>query len=160
MLAISTFFFVGFLLILAVFKLLLADHDVKIAVIGKAAFAALILGKVVLLLRNRAFMQAFSGSPGIVRVYYRTAVYLVGVFVVLLAERTFHHYHEAGAIGPAMGKSALVMPAPAFAMKLAMGEMSHTVLDSVRCSAEKLLATGFVFAHPELERALQNLLGQ
>ena len=65
----------------------------------------------------------------------------------------------AEAIGPAMGKSALVMPAPAFAMKLAMGEMSHTVLDSVRCSAEKLLGTGFTFAHPELEGALVELLG-
>ena len=65
----------------------------------------------------------------------------------------------AEAIGPAMGKSALVMPAPAFAMKLAMGEMSHTVLDSVRCSAEKLLATGFEFAHPDLAGALEDLLG-
>ncbi len=65
----------------------------------------------------------------------------------------------AAAIGPAMGKSAVVMPAPAAAMKLAMGEMSHTVLDSVRCSAEKLLATGFAFAHPELEGALEDLLG-
>lgn len=65
----------------------------------------------------------------------------------------------AAAIGPAMGKSAVVMPAPAFAMKMAMGEMSHTVLDSARCSAEKLLATDFAFAHPELAGALEDLLG-
>ncbi len=65
----------------------------------------------------------------------------------------------AAAIGPAMGRAALVVPAPAFAMKLAMGEMSHTVLDSARCSAEKLMATGFEFAHPKLEGALEDLLG-
>lgn len=65
----------------------------------------------------------------------------------------------AAAIGPAMNRTALVMPAPALAMKLAMGEMSHTVLDSARCSAEKLLAAGFVFAHPELDGALRDLLG-
>lgn len=63
----------------------------------------------------------------------------------------------AAAIGPAMNKPALVMSVPAFAMKLAMGEMSHTVLDSARCSAEKLLEAGFKFAHPELDGALRDL---
>ena len=66
----------------------------------------------------------------------------------------------AAAIGPAMSKSALVIPAPAFAMKIAMGEMSHTVLDSARCSAKKLLDAGFEFAHPELDGALRDLLGK
>lgn len=65
----------------------------------------------------------------------------------------------AAAIGPAMNKSALVMPTPALAIKLAMGEMSHTVLDSARCSADKILAAGFEFAHPELDGALRDLLG-
>ncbi|MEL7161537.1 MAG: DUF1731 domain-containing protein, partial [Bacteroidota bacterium] len=65
----------------------------------------------------------------------------------------------AAALGPAMGKSVLTVPAPAFALKLALGEMSHTVLDSCRCSADKLLATGFKFRHPELSGALKDLLG-
>ena len=58
----------------------------------------------------------------------------------------------------AAGKPALVLPAPAFALRLALGEMAHTVLDSSRCSADKLLATGFSFAHPELSTALRDLL--
>lgn len=62
-------------------------------------------------------------------------------------------------LGPAMGKRALVVPAPAFAMKLAMGEMSHTVLDSCKCSAQKISDTGYTFAHPELDGALEDLLG-
>jgi len=64
----------------------------------------------------------------------------------------------AAAIGPAMGKTALTIPAPAFALKIALGEMSHTVLDSARCSAEKLEGTGFSFRHPELGGALKDLL--
>lgn len=64
----------------------------------------------------------------------------------------------AEAIPEAMGKSALVIPAPTFAMKLAMGEMSHTVLDSCRCSAEKIIAAGYQFQFPELEGALRDLL--
>lgn len=64
----------------------------------------------------------------------------------------------AAALGPAKGKPALVMPAPAFALKLALGEMSHTVLDSARCSSAKLEAEGFTFKHPELTGALEDLL--
>lgn len=66
----------------------------------------------------------------------------------------------AQTLGPAMGKKALVVPAPAFAMKVAMGEMSHTVLDSTRCSAEKIEAAGYAFRHPELSQALTDLLGK
>lgn len=64
----------------------------------------------------------------------------------------------AAALGPAKGKPALVIPAPAFALKLALGEMSHTVLDSTRCSPAKLEAAGFQFKHPELSGALKDLL--
>ncbi|MFT6000400.1 MAG: hypothetical protein ACI81P_002861 [Neolewinella sp.] len=64
----------------------------------------------------------------------------------------------AAALGPAKGKPALVIPAPAFALQLALGEMSHTVLDSARCSPAKLEAEGFQFKHPELPGALEDLL--
>jgi uncharacterized protein (TIGR01777 family) len=66
----------------------------------------------------------------------------------------------AAALGPAKGKPALVIPAPAFALKLALGEMSHTVLDSTRCSPAKLEAEGFVFKYPQLPEALKDLLGK
>ncbi|MEM9525227.1 MAG: TIGR01777 family oxidoreductase [Bacteroidota bacterium] len=64
----------------------------------------------------------------------------------------------AAALGPALGKSALVLPAPSFALKIVLGEMSHTVLDSARCSAQKLLDAGFSFRHPDLPGALKDLL--
>lgn len=94
---------------------------------------------------------------------------LVGIFVHALDNNLTGTYNGvapnpetnkvlAEALGPAMDKTALVIPAPTFAMKLAMGEMSHTVLDSCRCSAEKIEGAGYVFRFPELEGALSDLL--
>lgn len=58
----------------------------------------------------------------------------------------------------AAGKRALVSPAPAFALRLLFGEMADTILDSTRCSAEKIQAAEFQFQFPELEAALRDLL--
>ncbi len=67
--------------------------------------------------------------------------------------------HFAEALGPAMGKKAVVLPAPVPALKVALGEMSHTILDSARCSATKIEGAGYRFAYPELSQALEQLLG-
>jgi uncharacterized protein len=49
----------------------------------------------------------------------------------------------------------LVLPkVPEFGLKLVMGEMSEIVLASQRVSAQKVLAQGFEFEHPELKEAL------
>lgn len=60
----------------------------------------------------------------------------------------------------ATGKPALLAPVPAFALRLALGEMSHTVLDSTRVSSEKLEQTGFRSRFPELLPALQDVLAR
>lgn len=46
---------------------------------------------------------------------------------------------------------------PAFALKLALGEMSIVVLGSTNTSAKKIKAAGFSFSYPELEDALKDL---
>jgi len=54
-----------------------------------------------------------------------------------------------------------VAPAPAFALRLAFGEMADaTILASTRVRPEKLLASGYRFRFPELEPALRHLLGK
>lgn len=58
----------------------------------------------------------------------------------------------------AKGKAALVLPAPAFALQLALGEMSHTILDSCKVSAAKITATGYTFQQPNIAAALSDLL--
>lgn len=55
-------------------------------------------------------------------------------------------------------RPALLMPVPAFALRLVLGEMSHTVLDSTRVSSEKIEQTGFEFAFDNVRPALKDLL--
>lgn len=51
-----------------------------------------------------------------------------------------------------------LLPVPAVALKLALGEMAEeTLLASQRVSSEKLLREGFTFAQPELEGALRQI---
>lgn len=54
-------------------------------------------------------------------------------------------------------KPAPVMPAPAFALRIMLGEMADAVLFSNRVSSEKAVAAGFVFQFPELEGALADI---
>lgn len=61
-------------------------------------------------------------------------------------------------IKEALGKSALVAPVPAFALRMAMGEMADTILDSTRVSSEKTEKAGFEFSFPNLDEALEDLL--
>jgi uncharacterized protein len=51
-------------------------------------------------------------------------------------------------------------PVPALALRLALGEMADsTLLASARMLPERLLASGYRFAHPDLETALRHVLG-
>lgn len=54
-----------------------------------------------------------------------------------------------------------VFPVPEIAIRAAFGRMGEeTVLASTRVSPEKLLQTGFSFAHPDLSQALNHVLGK
>lgn len=66
----------------------------------------------------------------------------------------------AQALIDATGKSAVLVPAPAFAMRLAFGEMADTILNSTRTSANNLIAKGFIFEFPDLVTAIQDLLAR
>lgn len=61
------------------------------------------------------------------------------------------------AIGKVMGRPA-VMPTPAFALKLAFGEMSTVLLTGQRVVPERLQKLGFTFQFSEVEEALKDLL--
>ena len=56
-----------------------------------------------------------------------------------------------------LGRPA-ILRVPAFAMKALLGEMAEVVLGSQRADPEATLASGFAFAHPDLEGALRDLL--
>ncbi len=54
-----------------------------------------------------------------------------------------------------------IFPVPAFAARLAMGEMAdELLLSSTRVEPHRLNASGYPFRHPDLEEALRHLLGR
>ena len=53
-----------------------------------------------------------------------------------------------------------LLPVPAFALKLALGELSSLVLEGRPVSVAKLQALGFTFRFPTLEAALRDILHQ
>ena len=63
----------------------------------------------------------------------------------------------AKAMGRALHRPAF-LPAPAFALRLALGEMSTLLLDGQRAVPKKLLDSGYAFRHPTLDGALKELV--
>ncbi|MEJ2642009.1 MAG: TIGR01777 family oxidoreductase [Desulfosarcinaceae bacterium] len=51
-----------------------------------------------------------------------------------------------------------ILPTPAFAVKLAMGELGETLLASQRVIPDRLSQAGFEFSFPEMETALRDIL--
>ncbi len=65
---------------------------------------------------------------------------------------------QFGEILGAIMRRPSFIPAPAFAMKTILGEMSTIVLDGQRAVPQKLEELGFSFTYPTLNDALRNLL--
>jgi NAD dependent epimerase/dehydratase family enzyme len=53
-----------------------------------------------------------------------------------------------------------VLPAPAPAVRLVLGEFSGELLGGQRVRPDRLLEEGFEFRYPELEGALRHVLGR
>jgi uncharacterized protein len=62
------------------------------------------------------------------------------------------------AIAEVLDKPLFLPNVPAFALKLALGEMANLVLKGSRVSAQKILNTGYKFQYPELKPALEDTL--
>lgn len=62
------------------------------------------------------------------------------------------------AVGRAIHRPVLA-PAPAFALRLLLGERAAVVLDSSRMIPARAEQLGYAFAHPDLDGALTDLLG-
>jgi len=82
-------------LVLAEYQI--AFHEWSVVVVG-----ALILSKVVLVLEHVSLGAWVSARPAWVGVVLRTAMYSLGVAVVLVLEKGFEGRHEHGGFGPAV----------------------------------------------------------
>ncbi len=54
---------------------------------------------------------------------------------------------------------AILFPVPPIGLKLMLGEMSELLLSSQRCSAEKIVSTGYKFIFEDIKEALANIFG-
>jgi len=70
------------------------------------------------------------------------------------------NYQFTKTLGRVLGRPTII-PMPAFAARLAFGEMAgETILASARVDPAKLRQSGYAFRHPELEGALRHLLAK
>ena len=65
----------------------------------------------------------------------------------------------ARAMGRSIGRPSW-LPAPKFALRIALGEVAGALTNSQRVIPAKALDSGYVFLYPGLEQALQSLLGR
>lgn len=99
---ISLYFLFCFSIVLFLKKLFLASYGIDFYVMSKAIVGALILGKVVLILDKTPLGNRFQNKPIYIDVIYRSLVYASIVFLILLAEQTFHLYQESGSFKSAI----------------------------------------------------------
>jgi uncharacterized protein (TIGR01777 family) len=62
-------------------------------------------------------------------------------------------------LGRVLGRPTL-LPVPAAALRLALGEFAQEALSSTRVVPRRLLESGYEFRYPDLEPALRHVLGR
>jgi hypothetical protein len=98
-----TFYFGCWLGVLMLLKyLVLAEYKVEFDGLSVALLGALILAKVVLVLEYIPLGPWVRAQPVWVDVVLRTALYVLGVFVVLLLEKAFEGQHEYDSYGASL----------------------------------------------------------
>jgi len=99
----TTLYFAIWLGALAVLKkLILAEYAIEFKGLSVTLVGALILAKVVLILEHVPLGGWVRGQPAWIDVVLRTALYAIGVFVVMVLERSFEMRHEHGGLLAAM----------------------------------------------------------
>jgi len=97
------FFFIAFGLIGLMYKLFVSQYSIEFSAFSKAAIAALIMGKVVLLLDRAGIGRRFNRRyRQAVVIMVKTIIYALVVIVVGMGERIRHSVHEAGSLQAGM----------------------------------------------------------
>ena len=123
----TVYFFLCFLLVIALKKLFLAQYDIAFYGLSAAFFGALVVGKVVVVLDKTKAGKRFeqSRSP-LAAAMYKTAVYTAAALLVVALEKLFHASRHAPSLGGAFAEvwherdrsqilATVLVLAPAFA---------------------------------------------
>ncbi|HVI49485.1 MAG TPA: TIGR01777 family oxidoreductase [Chitinophaga sp.] len=98
----------------------------------------------------------------LVRLYFNAIVndQLEGVYNAVAPKPVRHKELVLSMAKAAKGNSYVTSYVPAFALKLALGEMSVEVLKSVYVSSQKIQDTGFQFSYPTITEAMEQLFSK
>ncbi|MGF6846210.1 uncharacterized protein (TIGR01777 family) [Chitinophaga sp. W3I9] len=98
----------------------------------------------------------------IVRLYFNAIVNdrLEGVYNAVAPNPVTNRELILSMARMAKGRSFMTTYVPAFALKLALGEMSVEVLKSVKASADKIQRTGFQYSYPTINDAMEQLFSR
>jgi len=89
------FFFIAFMLIGVMFKLFVTQYSVQFTAFSRAAVAALIIGKVILLIDWAESGRDFGTHRRIVVIACQTFIYAFAVFTLGIGERILEAAHKA-----------------------------------------------------------------
>jgi hypothetical protein len=94
----TLFFGAWFSAFMLIKLLILEEYQIRFSGLSAVFVGALVLAKVVLLLEHVSFGGWVAQRPAWVEVALRTALYALGVLVVLLLEKAFEARHEADGV--------------------------------------------------------------
>ena len=92
----TTFFFLAFQLIAFTEALMLRKYGISVSTFMNATVAALIVAKVVLIADMMPFVNRFPEKPLVYNVVWKTAIYMIGAFLVRFIEHLIDFVREYG----------------------------------------------------------------
>ncbi len=100
---VTLYFMVCFTLVLTLKKLFLAQYAVDFYGVSTAVVAALVVGKVVVVLDHTRIGNRFDLTHALwLGVLYKTLVYTAVTSLVVIAEKIFHAWQEGGLFGESL----------------------------------------------------------
>jgi hypothetical protein len=102
----TVYFFIGFNLVLLTKKLMLEEYLIQFSGFFIATTAALIVGKVVLVVDKMPFLRRFDHAPLAAPILFKTTVYTFFVMVARLLEAWIHYLAAGGKLGGFLGQMA------------------------------------------------------
>jgi len=99
----TLYFLFCFGVILTLKKLFLAAYQIEFYAVSVVVFAALVAGKVVVVLDHTPLGTRFAaGQRPLVASIYKTLIYGAATFLFVGGEQVFHAYRQSGALGTAI----------------------------------------------------------
>jgi hypothetical protein len=95
------FFLTGFLLVLLIVKLSLAQYSIPVSALSRALLGAVLAAKVVLILEHTRLGRLFRYAPRIVDILSKSVLYGASVIILGCAERISEGFHKTRSIGAA-----------------------------------------------------------